>query len=69
VLLDRPDPRRSVDRDPEGTGITVERYGITGFPSLFVIDREGTMVGEVPFSAHDRLESLVRDLLKKAEAL
>ena len=32
VLLDRPDPDKPADRDPEGTGITCKRYGIVGFP-------------------------------------
>ena len=69
VLLDRPDEKQPEDRDPEGTGTTVNRYGITGFPSLFVIAADGTFVEKVGHSMHDRLESLVRELLEKAEAL
>jgi thiol-disulfide isomerase/thioredoxin len=69
VLLDRPDPKKSDDRDPEGTGITVNRYGIEGFPTLFVIDPDGVMVGRVGRSKpeRDRLETLVRELVEKAE--
>ena len=51
----------------EGTGTTISRYSVTGFPSLFVIDRDGTMIGSIDPSNHDRLESLVRDLVEKAE--
>jgi thiol-disulfide isomerase/thioredoxin len=69
VLLDRPDPKKPDDLNPEGTGTTVLRYGITGFPTLFVIDRDGTMIGQVGVSHHDRLESLVRELLEKAESV
>jgi thiol-disulfide isomerase/thioredoxin len=68
VLLDRPDPKKSDDRDPEGTGTTIKRYGIETFPTLLVIDQDGTMVDRVSRSEHDRLESLVRDLLEKAKA-
>jgi len=66
VLLDRPDPEKADDRDPEGTGTTVKRYGIQGFPTLFVIDRDGTLVEAV--SEDDRLKSLVRQLVERAEA-
>ena len=66
VLLDQPDPDNHDDLGEEGTGTTIRRYSVTGFPSLFVIDRDGTMIGRVnPY--HDRLESLVRDLVEKAE--
>jgi thiol-disulfide isomerase/thioredoxin len=68
VLLDRPDPKKSEDRDPEGTGMTVNRYGIEGFPTLFVIDQDGTMVGRVRRTERDRLEALIRELVEKAEA-
>ena len=68
VLLDRPDPKKPDDLNPEGTGTTIMRYGITGFPTLFVIDRDGTMIGQVAHSEHDRLESLVRELVEKAES-
>jgi thiol-disulfide isomerase/thioredoxin len=67
VLLDRPDPAKPDDRGAEGTGTTCKRYGITGFPTVLVIDKDGTMVGQVWFSKHDRLESLVRELVEKAE--
>jgi len=67
VLLDRPDPKKPDDLDPEGTGTTIVRYGITGFPTLFVIDRDGTMIGRVDPTDHVRLESVVRELVKKAE--
>ncbi len=69
VLLDRPDPKKPEDRNPEGTGTTTERYGITGFPTLYVIDRDGTMIRQVNHSQHDRLESLVRSLVDKAESV
>ncbi len=52
--------------DPEGTGTTTKRYGISGFPTLFVIDRDGTMIGQVDATDHDRLEAVVRELLEKA---
>ncbi len=68
VLLDRPDPKKADDRDLEGTGATVKRYDIREFPSLFVIDQNGRLVEQVWFSGHDRLESLVRELVKKTEA-
>ena len=67
VLLDRPDPTKPDDRDPEGTGTTVKRYAITGFPTLFVIGPDGTLVDRVRSSDH-RLETLVRELLESAEA-
>lgn len=68
VLLDRPDPKKPDDRDPVGTGSTVERYEIQSFPTLFVIDGNGTVVDKVWFSDHQRLESLVRESLEKVEA-
>lgn len=67
VLVDRPDPKKPDDRNADGTGTTVVRYGITGFPTLFVIDQDGTVVAQVGHSQHDRLESLVRELVEKAE--
>jgi thiol-disulfide isomerase/thioredoxin len=67
VLLDRPDPNNHDDLGEEGTGTTISRYSVTSFPSLFVIDRDGTMIGRVDPYNHDRLESLVRDLVEKAE--
>lgn len=68
VLLDRPDPEQAEDVGVEGTGATIRRYGVSSFPTLFVIDRDGTMVEEVRFSDHERLASLVRELLERAEA-
>ena len=68
MLLDRPDPEKSDDRNPEGTGTSCKRYGITGFPALFVIDRDGTMIGPVGRFQEDRLESVVRELMEKAES-
>ena len=51
VLLDRPDPNNHDGRNPgKGTGTTIKRYSVTGFPSLFVIDRDGTMIGPVGHS-------------------
>jgi len=67
VLLDRADPMKPDGLDPEGTGTTTKRYGIRGFPTLFVIDRDGTMIGQVDATNHDRLESVVRELLEKAD--
>jgi len=67
VLVDRPEPKKPDDFGPEGTGTTIVHYGITGFPTLFVIDRDGTMIGQVGHSQHDQLESLVRELVEKAE--
>jgi thiol-disulfide isomerase/thioredoxin len=69
VLLDRPDPTKPDDRTPEAAGTTIKRYGgIREFPTLFVIDRDGTIVGQVSYSEHARLQSLVGELLEKAEA-
>ncbi len=67
VLLDRPDPDIEKDSGGEGNGTTIKRYSVTSFPSLFVIDRDGSMIGPVSPHNHDRLESLVRDLAEKAE--
>lgn len=67
VLLDRPDPGKADDQDPEGNGTTIKRYGVEGFPTLLVIDGNGTMVDRVGYSEHNRLESLVWELLEKAE--
>ena len=66
VLLDRPDPDKPADRDPEGTGVTCKRYGIVGFPTLFVIDQEGKIVAPVRHGDHAELERLVEDLLNRA---
>ena len=67
VLFDRPDPTKAEDSDPEGSGTTISRYEISGFPTLIVIDANGTLVDQVWFTDHDRLETLVRGLLEKAE--
>lgn len=64
VALDRPDPRQSDELDPIGSGATIARYAIKGFPTVFVIDRDGKIVERVWFSDHERLESLVRKLLE-----
>jgi len=66
VLLDRPDPETAVGRYPEGNGTTVKRYGVLAFPTVLVIDRDGTFVEYV--SEHDRLKLLLRQLVEKAEA-
>jgi hypothetical protein len=68
VLLDRPDPDKPADRDPEGTGITCKRYGIVGFPTLFVIDQEGEIVAPVRHGDHAALERLVKGLLDRPTA-
>jgi hypothetical protein len=68
VLLDSPDPKKPEDRDPEGTGTTVNRYAIKGFPTIVVIGPDGTLVDQGVFANHDRLETLVRALVEKAEA-
>jgi thiol-disulfide isomerase/thioredoxin len=67
VLFDRPEPKGSEDENIIGRGTTIEHYGITGFPTLFVIDRDGTMVAQVAHTDHERLESVVRSLVEKAE--
>jgi thiol-disulfide isomerase/thioredoxin len=69
VLLDRPDPSKPKDLDAEGTGMTIGRYHITGFPTLFVIDRDGTLIGTADHSNPARLESLIRGLLEKPESI
>jgi thiol-disulfide isomerase/thioredoxin len=67
VLLDSPDPKKADDHGAKGAGMTVNHYGIKGFPTLFVIDQDGTMIGRVGHWEHDRLETLVRKLVEKAE--
>ena len=67
VLLDEPDSNEHDGSSGEGHGTTIRRYSVTGFPSLFLIDRDGTMIGPVNRFSHDRLESLIRDLVEKAE--
>jgi thiol-disulfide isomerase/thioredoxin len=69
VLLDRPDPSKPNDLDAEGSGMTIERYQITGFPTLFVIDRDGTLIGTADHSNPARLESLIQGLLEKPESI
>ena len=66
VLLDCPDPKKPDDRQAEGTGTTINRYVIRAFPTLFVIGPDGTLVDKVARSQHERLETLVRELLDKA---
>ena len=68
VLLDRPDPDKPADRDPEGTGVTCKRYGIVGFPTLFVIDQDGKIAAPVRHGDHEGLERLVQGLLDKSAA-
>jgi thiol-disulfide isomerase/thioredoxin len=68
VLLDRPDPDKPADRDPAGTGVTCKRYGIVGFPTLFVIDQAGKIVAPVRHGDQAALERLVQDLLDREPA-
>lgn len=68
VLLDRPLQHRSDVFTSEGDGVTINRYGITGFPTLLVIDHEGRLVERVSLANRDRLPQLVRQLVEKAEA-
>jgi thiol-disulfide isomerase/thioredoxin len=68
VLLDRPDPDKPADRDPEGTGVTCKRYGVVGFPTLFVIDQDGKIAAPVRHGDHEGLERLVQVLLDKSAA-
>jgi hypothetical protein len=63
VLLDRPDPDKPADRDPEGTGVTRKRDGVVGFPTLFVINQEGKFAAPVGRNDHEGLERLVQALL------
>jgi thiol-disulfide isomerase/thioredoxin len=67
VLLDRPDPKKPDDVLAEGNGMTIRRYGAREFGSLLVIDQHGTLVARVGHWEHDHLESLVRELVEKAE--
>lgn len=62
VLLDRPDPEIGAEGDLIGTGRTIKRYGISSFPSTFVIDQDGKLVDE--FSHADQLEAAIRKLLE-----
>ena len=73
VLLDRPDPKKPDDRDPEGTGTTVSRYAIKGFPQrvLEIIGRRtGHMLTRAMICRSRSLsETLVpKRLAEKAEA-
>ena len=68
VVLDRPDPTYRDDPNVMGHGATIRRYGVRGYPTLLVIDRDGTLVARVKHGEHDRLESLVRDLVEEAES-
>ena len=68
VLLDRPDPAKPADRDPEGTGATCQRYDIRGFPTMFVIDQSGTLVAAVAHTDHEGLESLITKLIDQKSA-
>jgi thiol-disulfide isomerase/thioredoxin len=63
VLFDRPDPSKAEDRAPEGTGITCRRYEISAFPTLFVIDQQGTIIATLGNTEHERLETLINKLL------
>jgi thiol-disulfide isomerase/thioredoxin len=65
VLLDRPDPTKAHDRYSEGTGLTCSRYRIEEFPTTFVIDQQGRVIGKVHRTQPERLEALVRGLLGK----
>ena len=67
VLFDGRDPKHPEEDGRGATGATIERYGVRGFPSVYVIDADGTMVGQVPFWDHDRLEAVVREQVEKAE--
>ena len=59
---------KSADLNPLGTGTTIKRYCITGLPTVFVIDQDGIMVRAVGFYEHDRLESLVCQLIERPKA-
>ena len=67
VLLDRPDPSVTDELGGEGNGTTTRRYSVTGFPTLFVIGHDGTMIGQLNPHDHERLETIVRKLVEKAE--
>jgi thiol-disulfide isomerase/thioredoxin len=66
ILLDQPDPDDNLARHPEGSGATCKKYQIRGFPTLFVIDQQGTIIATSPPLEHDRMETLVRALLEKS---
>ena len=66
VLFDRPFPEKSPDREPEGTGLTCRNYGIVAFPTLFLIDQQGTLIATLRRTEHERLETLIHELLEKA---
>ena len=59
-------PKETVSRAGIGDIGDDQAPRLRGFPTLFVIDQQGTMVATVPFSDHDRLETLVRTLLDKS---
>ncbi|MHC5536989.1 redoxin domain-containing protein [Singulisphaera rosea] len=65
VLLDRRHPKKEGEHGTIGTGVTVERYSILEFPTLLIIDRDGTVVGKS--RDNNDLEPLVRSLVEKAE--
>ena len=69
VVLDRPAPGNPDNADGIGAGTTTKRYNVTGFPTVFLIDRDGTVVGRVNPLDHDQMESRIRSLVEKAEAV
>lgn len=49
----------------DGRGSTLGRYGVTGFPETYFVDRQGRLVGERvvgPISSSDNLEVFERSL-------
>lgn len=58
--LGRSRARRDRDDDQE--------LRIASFPTLIVIDANGTLIDCAAYSEHERLESLVEKLLEEAEA-
>jgi hypothetical protein len=63
----RPHGKKPDDTGPGGMGPALERYGLRGFTTLLVIDRDGTTVVEIADMERDRMESLIQNLVDKAD--
>jgi uncharacterized protein (TIGR03067 family) len=57
--------KREGDSEDAGRGTVANRYGIRGYPSTLIIDRDGKLIGKLPTSdlkmASERIEYLLKD--------
>jgi thiol-disulfide isomerase/thioredoxin len=61
VLLDSPERERGATYDGVASGKTIRLYGIKGFPTTVVIDKNGVVVARI--TKVEQIEPLVRKLL------